>query len=159
MSFEVRLNWAVAEVQGIIDGAIRDLAACRASLDTTQRDRGRAEAAERSLLDLGPQGTALRRYAGAAERTMFKTLQELRSHRAEVQPATSIPAEALTATLTEIPTNREVTVESASFCPEPVRRADPSPPPVIGSVRTDGASPGEFRTIDDSPRQPVPPTP
>ena len=85
MEFEPRLYWAIGEVQKIIDAEIQFLQAHRASLDTTRRDQDRAEAAERQLLDLSKDGIALRRYAGAAERSMLKMLQELRLARAEGQ--------------------------------------------------------------------------
>ena len=156
MTFEARLFWAVAEVQGIIDGEIRDLEAHRAALDTTRRDRGRAEAAERSLLDLGKEGTALRRYAGAAERTIFKVLQELRSHRAEANPITPT-AEVVTATLTEMSSNQRVMAESASFCPATSRRSDSAPRPAVGSVQVDRQSPAMTEMVDSPPCQPGPP--
>ena len=85
LDFQARLHWAVREVQQIIDAEIQFLQNHRSSLDTTRRDRDRAEAAERQVLDLGKDGTTLRRYAGAAERTMLKVLQELRLARAEAQ--------------------------------------------------------------------------
>ena len=153
MTFEARLLWAVAEVQGIIDGEIGDLEAHRASLDTSRRDRGRAEAAERSLLDLGKEGTALRRYAGSAERTMFKTLQELRLHRAGVQAANPT-AEVLAASLAENPSSKEVTAKSASFRTATTRRLDPSPSPAVGSAQVDRKSPAEAEMVDPSPRRP-----
>ena len=83
--FQARLLWAVAAVGKLIDTEIASLLAFKSQLDTTRRDRDRAEAGERSLLDLGPEGTALRRYANAAERTMLKMLQELRLARAEAR--------------------------------------------------------------------------
>ena len=61
MDFTTRLNWAVGEVQKIIDAEIRFLQQHQSGLDTTRRDRDRAEAAERQLLNLGKEGIALRR--------------------------------------------------------------------------------------------------
>ena len=92
MDFTTRLNWAVSEVQKIIDAEITFLLRHRASLDTNRRDRDRAEAGERALLDLGKDGTALRRYAGAAERSMLKMLQELRLARVEAQERAVVAA-------------------------------------------------------------------
>ena len=125
-----RLHWAVGEVRKVIDDEIVALEVHRANLDTTRRDLDRAEAGERTLLDLDKDGTALRRYAGAAERTMLKVLQELRLARAEAQERTlaAVPtpgpipvsrAEVIRAGVTEPPVHSEVGGELGSFCPEP----------------------------------------
>ena len=119
MDFPTRLHWAVAEVKGIIDAEIKNLEAIKSNLDTTRRDRGQAEAGERALLDLGKEGIALRRYAGAAERTMLKVLQEMRLARAEAKDREPTPAatvEVLQAVLTESAAKPKVRDESGSFC-------------------------------------------
>ena len=128
MEFEPRLHWAVAEVKKIIDGEIKNLETIRANLDTTRADRGRAEAGERALLDLGKEGIALRRYAGAAERTMLKVLQEMRLTRAEMQAREVSPAataEVMQVSLTETSARSVIRGESASFCTEPRERPRP----------------------------------
>ena len=91
MDLPTRLNWAVGEVHKIIDMEIKASGQHRARLDTTRR--GRAEVAERRLLDLSKDGIALQRSAGAAERSMLKMLRELRLDRAEAK----LPAPAPTA--------------------------------------------------------------
>ena len=101
LSDEERTHWAVAEVGKIIDEATRNLATTRANLDTSSADRSRAE---------------------AAERTMFKTLGELRLLHAEtsVQDSTPTPAPSvMKLNLTETLVLSEVPSELASFCTEP----------------------------------------
>ena len=140
MEFEPRLHWAVAQVKEIIDAEIKNLESIRANLDTTRADRGRAEAGERTLLDLGKEGIALRRYAGAAERTMLKALQEMRLTRAEMQAREVSPtatAEVLQAVVTETPARSAVRSESASFCPELRERSGSGSPVVLESIVTD----------------------
>ena len=128
LSDEERTHWAVAEVRKIIDDETRNLESIRANLDTTRADRSRSEAAERSLLDLTPQGTALRRYAGAAERTIFKVLGELRLIRNST-PTSETPVapspKVLKPMVTETPVRSEVPSELASFCAEPRPRPRP----------------------------------
>ena len=139
MDFTTRLNWAVSEVGKIIDAEIVFLLRHRASLDTTRRDRDRAEAAERQLLDLGKDGIALRRYAGAAERSMLKMLQELRLARAEAQDkaiATATQVEPTQAKTIEVVARLEVAGKSGSFCTTP---GDRSP---LGSRGMFEADPG-----------------
>ena len=126
MEFEPRLHWAVAQLKGIIDAEIKNLETIKSNLDTTRRDRGLAEAGERALLDLGKEGTALRRYAGAAERTMLKVLQEMRLARAEAKERAATPAataDALKTVVTEMPVRSVVGSESGSFCTEPPERS------------------------------------
>ena len=127
MDFTTRLNWAVGEVQKIIDGEIAFLLRHRAGLDTTRRDQDRAEAAERQLLDLGKDGIALRRYAGAAERSMLKMLGELRLARAEAQEkavAAAMRVEPTPAKTIEVVARPEVASKLGSFCTAP---SDQSP--------------------------------
>ena len=140
MDFATRLHWAVAEVKGIIDTEIKNLETIRANLDTTRADRGRAEAGERALLDLGKEGIALRRYAGAAERTMHKALREMRLTRAEMQARETGPAataEVLQAVVTEAPVRSTVQSELASFCTEPRERTGAGSPIDFESIVTD----------------------
>ena len=130
MQFEPRLLWAVAQLKGIIDAEIKNLEAIQSNLDTTRRDRGQAEAGDRALLDLGKEGTAFRRYAGAAERTMLKVLQEMRLARAEAKEREVTPAatvEVLQADLAESAARSEVRDESGSFCTETRDVSQPDP--------------------------------
>ena len=125
MDFTTRLHWAVAEVQKIIDAEIQSLQAHRAKLDTTRRDQDRAEAGERALLDLGKEGTALRRYAGAAERSMLKMLQELRLARVEAQEkavAAALKPEPTRVKTIEVVAREQVGERLGSFCSEPRER-------------------------------------
>ena len=122
MEFEPRLYWAIGEVQKIIDAEIQSLQAHKATLDTTRREQDRAEAAERQLLDLSKDGIALRRYAGAAERSMLKMLQELRLARAEGQERAinaTLKAEASRPKTIEILPKEQVKEKLGSFCTVP----------------------------------------
>ena len=140
MDFTTRLNWAVGEVGKIIDGEIAFLIRHRAGLDTTRRDQDRAEAGERALLDLGKDGIALRRYAGAAERSMLKMLQELRLARAEAQEkavAAALKPEPTQARTIEVVAREPVGQKLGSFCTAPGDRS------LLGSrglIDTPGAS-------------------
>ena len=158
MEGETRSRWAVAQIQEIIDAEIANLATIRANLDTTPADRGHAEAAERTLLDLGKEGTALRRYAGAAERTMLKVLHELRLARAEAMDRSSEPTATATATataataaaatataaepvvVTETAARSAVPSESGSFFAAPRGWFPPANRGVIGPVEADPKS-------------------
>ena len=120
---EGRVLWALDEVQAIIAAELATLEAHRATLDPAPVDRSRAEAPERALLDLGKDGTALRRYAGAAERMVFRSLAMLRQMRREAQLAATEPtglARAMTPpTPPQTHINHQVPTESASFGPAP----------------------------------------
>ena len=140
MDFTTRLHWAVGEVGKIIDAEIQFLQQHRAKLDTTRRDRDRAEAAERALLDLSKDGIALRRYAGAAERSMLKMLQELRLARAEAQEravAAALEPEPTPVKTIEVVASPSVAKKSGSFCTEPLNLSRPGPWGAIGSISAD----------------------
>ena len=134
LDFVAKLRWAVAQIRGIIDAEIEHLEAHRRTLDPARVERGRAEAGERAVLDLGKDGQALRRYAGAAERSMVKMLRELRVIRFEEHARTLEPAavaEAVATAAAQLPEVREVRDELASFGPPPRRQPRPaSRPPV-----------------------------
>ena len=158
MDFQTRLHWAVAEVKVIIDAEIKNLEAIKMSLDTTRRDRGLAEAGERALLDLGKEGTALRRYAGAAERTMLKVLQEMRLARAEAKERDSTPAataEALQATLIEPSGKSIVSTELGSFCEELGERSLPRGWGVEDSFHSDPKSSFAAFSVGREPGRPA----
>ena len=157
--FQARLLWAVAAVGKLIDAEIASLLEQKRQLDTTRRDRDRTEAGERALLDLGPEGIALRRYANAAERTMLKMLQELRLARAEARERaidTTPPADSPRPGVIEVHTSQSVAGELASFCSSPRE-----------SLRS--VARGPLRPFEDTPnasfapiaagRAPIPPRP
>ena len=152
MDDQTRLHWAVGEVGKVIGDEIVALEVHRAKLDTTRRDLDRAEAGERTLLDLGKEGIALRRYAGAAERTMLKMLQELRLARAEGRerglaatlnpgsdsaPVPVSRAEVVRASVTEPVVRNQVRDELGSFCLEPLGGLRPGSRGSVGPVAAD----------------------
>ncbi len=135
-----RLHWAVGEIRLIIDGELANLEAQRATLDTNRAAQSRAEASERTMLDLGTPGMAIRRYAGAAERTILKMLKELRIMRYEAQLKALPPAEAaeaLTTMVAEMPALKEVRDELASFCPSPRPESRPGRRAMLESMVAD----------------------
>ena len=143
MDFTTRLHWAVAEVKKIIDAEVVYLQKDKAQLDTTRRDRDRAEAGERALLDLGKDGIALRRYAGAAERSMLKMLGELRLARAEAQEkaiASAMQVEPTQAKTIEVVARPTVAKRLASFCAEPDEQLRSSSRELFDSVEVDPKS-------------------
>ena len=143
LDFEARLHWAVGEIHTLITAEIAFLEAHRASLDPDRPEKDRAEAAERSLLDLGSDGTALRRYAGAAERSMLKFLQELREMRREARMQATDPAEvekAAMATAPEPAVNQKVGADLGSFGSAPSRPSKPGQSAPKGSILAAGKS-------------------
>ena len=165
LDFEARLHWAVGEIRTLITAEIAHLEAHRATLDPERPEKGRAEAAERSLLDLGADGTALRRYAGASERSMLKLLKELREMRREAESQAADPAklnEALTAaaaTTTELPMEKGLRTDLASFCSSPTRHRRPGPDAAKVSILTDGKSSYVPISVGLSSPPPVPSAP
>ena len=135
-----RLHWAMAEMHIIITAEIARLEAHRGTLNLADAERSRAEAAERAIVDLGPDGVMLRRYQGATERSMLKILRELRVMRYEAHCRTIEPGAVvavLDAMAAEMPELQEVAVELASFCPSPDRPSQPDSPPSLTSVLAD----------------------
>ena len=164
LDFEARLHWAAGEIHALITAEITHLEAHRASLDPERFEKGRAEAAERSLLDLGADGTALRRYAGASERSMLKLLKELREIRREAESKAADPAklkEALMApaTATKLLVKQELGAELASFCPSPTRHRRPEPGAPKVSVLADGTSSYVPISVGLAPPSPAPQAP
>ena len=166
LDFEARLRWAVGAIHALITAEIASLEIHRASLDPDRAEKDRAEAAERSLLDLGAAGTALRRYAGAAERSMLKLLKELRDMRREAQERTraTLPAEVqevLTATITatQPARNRGLEAGLGSSCSVTPRSSHPGPASVkTSSIGDDRASYVPI-SVGLPPYLPVPPRP
>jgi len=64
LDFAARLHWAVGAIHTLITAEITHLEAHRASLDPERPEKGRAEAAERSLLDLGCGGDGVAAVCG-----------------------------------------------------------------------------------------------
>ncbi len=159
---EAQRHWALGEIHTLITAEITHLEAHRASLDPDRTEKGRAEAAERSLLDLGADGTALRRYAGASERSMLKLLTELREMRREASSKAALPTEVkkvLTATATERSLKKGLTDDSASFCSPPPPPPEPGPGAPKSSVLADGKSSYVPISVGLSPPSPVPSAP
>ena len=170
--FEARLQWAVGEIHTLITAEIARLEVHRASLDPDRAAKGRSEAAERSLLDLGKDGTALRRYAGAAERTMLKFLHELKEIRREAQAQAQPPSppavkpvttarlvaeveEVLVATATQPALRERLRAELGSFCSGSARHAEPAPDPRLASIRNDGKTAYVPISVGLTPGRPV----
>ncbi len=162
LDFAARLHWAVGAIHILITAEITHLETHRASLDLERPEKGRAEAAERSLLDLGAEGTALRRYAGASERSMLKLLKELREMRREAQSQAADPAEVkkvLTTTATESLMEEEFKGGLASFCSSSPSPPKPGPGAPEASIIADGKSSYVPISVGLPPRLPVPPAP
>jgi len=73
-----RVDWAKGEVHKIILEQVDELQARLEDFDTATLALDRAEAPRRALFDTGPEATLARRYEAAAERTLFRSLRELR---------------------------------------------------------------------------------
>ncbi len=155
-----RLYWALDEIGKIIDGELTALAAHRATIDPSRAEHGRAEASERSMLDLGTQGAAIRRYASAAERSILKMLRELRLIRYEAQLKAMPPAEAvaaLTTMVAEMPALQDVRGELASFYQPSRPQPQSDRQATLESIVADSKTSFVPITVGRSPDQPVPP--
>ena len=166
MTDEGRTLWAVGEIHTLITAEVAALEAHRATLDPARVEAGRAEAAERELLDLGKDGQALRRYAGAAERAVFRALKDLRGMRSEAQARAVEPAElgkmptaAATVSVAEVAASQPVRGESGSYCPAPSAHRRPGPGSVVGSILDDLKASYVPIAVGRAPRMPVPPAP
>ncbi len=116
-----RASWARERLAEWIDAEVESLRAHRATLDADAFALDRAEAARRSQFDPSPEAVLARRYEAAAERGLFRSLDELR--RVEAETEAEIRAEP----------DDEVEVESeplASFGagPEGTEEAEPVEP-------------------------------
>lgn len=157
---EGRVLWAIGSIHAIITAELTTLEAHRATLDPARPEQGRAEAPERSLIDLEKEGLALRRYANAAERTIAQLLKELRLIRYEAQLKAMPPAEAtetLTTMLTEIPALKDVRSELASFGSPPQSPARPASRATIESMLADPPPSFVPITVGRTPGRPRPP--
>ena len=173
-----RLQWGMEQIHGLIGAEIAHLEAHRGGLDPERAEKGRGEAAERSLLDLGKDGTALRRYAGAAERSMVRLLKELKEIRREAERRTtaSPPVEAPAVPPARVPLPAEVkevmtTVAThpvvvaglrgdlGSFCSEPPRRAKAGAVPLELAVSAAERTAFVPISVGLPPLRPVPPRP
>ena len=178
LDFEARLRWAVGAIRDLIAAEVAALAAHRDGLDLDRARQSRAEASERALVDLGKDGTALRRYAGAAERSMVRLLKELKDLRRDAERAATVappppvaplpippppmPA-AVTEVLTTVATHPVVRAGLrdglASFCPGPRRRPRPGVAPLEVPMTADASGTFVPITAGVAPLRPVPPRP
>ena len=80
-----RASWARERLAEWIDAEVESLHTHRATLDADAFALDRAEAARRSQFDPSPEATLARRYEAAAERGLFRSLNELRRVEAEAE--------------------------------------------------------------------------
>jgi len=86
-----RREWALARLTEIIDAHLAELIAHRPTLDLAPIARDRARAADRALVDPSKEAVLARKYEAAAERGLFRALQELRQVEAEAKAAEEAP--------------------------------------------------------------------
>ena len=86
-----RVDWARDAMADLIDEEIRTLLDHRETLDVEAIDLDRAGAAGRSTFDPSKEAILARRYEAAAERAVFKTLDELRRVEAEAAAGMAEP--------------------------------------------------------------------
>jgi len=80
---EGRRQWARARLGELIDAAVVQLHAHRATLDHAAIAAERAGAADRALFDPSKEAILARKYEAAAERGIYRALRELRQVEAE----------------------------------------------------------------------------
>ena len=119
-----RREWAVDRLRELVDARLADLRDHRATLDLDAIARARARSADKSLFDPSPEAVLARKYEAAAERALFRTLQELRQVEAEAKPEPEAPPETESEAEAEDPPGPEAE-RLGSFCPG--RRADALP--------------------------------
>jgi hypothetical protein len=88
-----RREWAKARMIELIDGEVEALRALLESFDLDEIERDRAESVDRVLFDPSKEGVLARRYEAAAERALYKALDQLKEARADQVPDPSEPAE------------------------------------------------------------------
>ncbi|WP_435006053.1 hypothetical protein P12x_003728 [Tundrisphaera lichenicola] len=82
-----RRAWARDRVAEYLDEEIARLQALRRSIDVEAIERDRLEASERALFDPSKEATLGRKYEAATERSLFRTLREIRETEVD-QPET-----------------------------------------------------------------------
>jgi hypothetical protein len=87
-----RAAWARAEMISLIDAEIEGLRAHRETLDESAIERDREGAEDRSAFDPSKEATLARRYEAAAERAVFKALEEFRRVEEEAASGLISPA-------------------------------------------------------------------
>ncbi|WP_435010863.1 hypothetical protein P12x_002151 [Tundrisphaera lichenicola] len=117
-----RIDWARRAMADLIDREIEDLLAHRKTLDLGQIERDRAGAADRSSFDPSRQAILARRYEAAAERAVYKALDQLRKVEAEAAESVasgSFGDEGLAdiVTLDPTPSGPERTIRTPDFSP------------------------------------------
>jgi hypothetical protein len=148
-SHERRL-WAADQLKGLIEARITELQARLAAFDTEAIARDRAEAGERALFDPSPEAALARKYEAALERSLFRTLKELREVEAAAaearEPDATPRGPDVTPREPDVTPEKETTSEPlGSFFPGPVPAA--SEPPL-------GPSRGPVRAVSGPPELP-----
>jgi hypothetical protein len=106
LSAAERIDWARNAMADLIDAEIEMLLAHRETLDVEAIERDRAGAADRSAFDPSKEAILARRYEAAAERAVYKALNEFR--RVEAEAASVAPASV------EVPEEEEEVVDEPS---------------------------------------------
>jgi len=126
-----RRRSALRGIAGLIEAKIAELEAHRETLDLASIAAERAGAAARALFDPSKEATLARKYEAAAERGIYRALQELREVEAEAAEAAGPPGsvvepgpEPLGSFSPEAPATP---AEVASPAPRPGRAATPAP--------------------------------
>jgi hypothetical protein len=101
-----RVDWARNAMADLIDAEIEMLLAHRETLDLESIERDRAGAADRSAFDPSREAILARRYEAAAERAVYKALNEFR--RVEAEAASGGPVSV------EVPEEEEEVVDEPS---------------------------------------------
>ena len=126
-----RKAWAVGQMLERIDVEIAVHQAHLETFDSNLPAIERAEAADLALFDLSKEANLLRKYEAAAERSLFRTLQEFR--QAEAEAAEEVSSDITTETA-------EACEELASSLPEEVE-AKPAAPSRPKRVETESPEP------------------
>jgi hypothetical protein len=91
LSTAERVDWARNAMADLIDAELEMLLAHRETLDVETIERDRAGAAGRSAFDPSKEAILARRYEAAAERAVYKALNELRRVEAEAAAGMASP--------------------------------------------------------------------
>ncbi len=118
-----RRDYARGQLVELVEGRIARLTAFRAAMDLAAHDRARALAPDRALFDASAESVLARKYEAAAERSLFRTLRELREVEAEAASRSRRPAPEAAALGSSLPEPAEAQGSPAAADPEP------SPPP------------------------------
>jgi hypothetical protein len=138
---EDRRGWAREAMLAFIDEEVAAIRSCGEQLDLCAFDRDRDDAGRRALFDPSKEATLARRYEAAAERGLFRTLNEVRKVEAEAQQACPdfqvYPVPPLASFRPE-PVDPNPATAEPEPTPEPREvspRLNPLPTPVGGELR------------------------